>query len=82
MSNDSTNTSGYAASKRSASGGYSHGPSKREPTMTDIDRRLARLESRLVQLMLHMGLNPYEKAYDANKQQPTPYPRQRVPGRR
>ena len=50
--------------------------------MTDIDRRLARLESRLVQLMLHMGLNPYEKAYDANQHQPRPYPRQRVPGRR
>ena len=50
--------------------------------MTDIDRRLARLESRLVQLMLHMGLNPYEKAYDATKQQPRPYPRQRVSDRR
>lgn len=34
--------------------------------MTDNDARLARIESRLVQLMLHMGLNPYEKQYDAN----------------
>jgi hypothetical protein len=32
---------------------------------SEIDNRLARIESRLVQLMLHMGLNPYEKQYDA-----------------
>lgn len=82
MSNDTTNNSGCAASNPSANAGYSRGPSRKEPTMTDIDRRLARLESRLVQLMLHMGLNPYEKAYDANQHQPRPYPRQRVPGRR
>lgn len=82
MSKDVTNNSGSAASNRSATGGYSHGPFRKEPTMTDIDRRLARLESRLVQLMLHMGLNPYEKAYDATKQQPRPYPRQRVSDRR
>lgn len=50
--------------------------------MSDLDRRMARIESRIVQLMLHMGLNPYEKAYDANKQFPRPLPRQRVPSRR
>jgi hypothetical protein len=34
----------------------------------DIDRRLARLETRIVQLMLHLGLNPYEKQYATDKQ--------------
>jgi len=30
----------------------------------NIERRLARIESRLVQLMIHMGIDPYERAYD------------------
>ena len=33
--------------------------------MKELDLRLARIESRLVQLMLHMGLDPYKKQYDA-----------------
>lgn len=28
--------------------------------------RLIRIESRLVQIMLHLGMNPYKKAYEAN----------------
>lgn len=36
------------------------------------EARLARIETRLVQLMLHMGLNPYEKAYDTQRQATTP----------
>lgn len=29
-----------------------------------IERRLARIESRLVQLMIHMGSDPYGRTYD------------------
>lgn len=32
-----------------------------------IEDRLARVESRLVQLMLHMGLDPYTKTYTEPK---------------
>ena len=28
--------------------------------------RLIRIESRLVQIMLHLGMNPYKKTYEAN----------------
>lgn len=28
-----------------------------------IEARLARIESRLVQLMIHLGLDPYRKTY-------------------
>lgn len=30
-----------------------------------IEQRLIRIESRIVQLMLHLGMNPYERKYDA-----------------
>lgn len=50
--------------------------------MADLDQRMARIESRLVQLMLHMGLNPYEKTYATDKQQPRATPGQRLPDRR
>ena len=36
------------------------------PTPTpqeSIELRLARIESRLVQLMIHLGLDPYRKTY-------------------
>ena len=33
--------------------------------MNDLENRVRRIESRLVQLMLHLGLNPYEKCYEA-----------------
>lgn len=29
------------------------------------ENRLIRIESRLVQIMLHLGMNPYQKAYEA-----------------
>jgi hypothetical protein len=29
-----------------------------------IEKRLARIESRIVQLMLHVGVDPYAKTYD------------------
>jgi hypothetical protein len=29
-----------------------------------IEQRLARIESRIVQIMLHLGVDPYRKAYD------------------
>jgi hypothetical protein len=29
-----------------------------------IEKRLARIESRIVQLMLHIGVDPYTKTYD------------------
>lgn len=50
--------------------------------MTDLDQRMARIESRLVQLMLHMGLNPYEKTYATDKAKQRPHPGQRLPDRR
>lgn len=33
--------------------------SMKEITMEDLDRRLRRMETRLVKLMLHLGMNPY-----------------------
>lgn len=33
--------------------------------LKDIETRIIRLESRLVQIMFHLGMNPYEKQYDA-----------------
>lgn len=32
----------------------------------DVQTRLTRIESRLVQIMLHLGMDPYRKMYDAN----------------
>ena len=34
-----------------------------DAVLIDIQARLIRLESRLVQLMIHMGLDPYEQTY-------------------
>jgi len=35
-----------------------------------LEQRLARIESRIVQLMLHLGVNPYEKTYHDVREQP------------
>jgi hypothetical protein len=35
------------------------------------EERLIRIESRLVQIMLHLGMNPYQKAYEATNKHPT-----------
>ena len=40
-----------------------------EGILESIEKRLIRIESRLVQLMLHMGLDPYAQADEA--EQPT-----------
>jgi len=29
-----------------------------------IERRLARMESRIVQIMLHLGIDPYQRMYN------------------
>lgn len=50
--------------------------------MADLDTRLARIESRLVQLMLHLNLNPYEKTYDARKPAARTQQRKLIPGGR
>lgn len=82
MSNETTSASGYAASPYSETdGSLQSRPRKERPLQTSLDMRLARIESRLVQLMIHMGLNPYEKTYDANKSNPQPTPSKRVPDR-
>lgn len=33
--------------------------------LKEHEQRLIRIESRLVQIMFHLGLNPYEKQYDS-----------------
>lgn len=39
--------------------------------MTEEDKsRLTRIESRLVQIMLHLGMDPYRKMYEADANQP------------
>jgi hypothetical protein len=32
--------------------------------LEQIERRLARMESRIVQIMQHLGIDPYERMYD------------------
>ena len=34
------------------------------------EERLIRIESRLVQIMLHLGMNPYQKAYETPNKHP------------
>ena len=34
------------------------------PTNSELAARMARIESRLVQLMIHQGLDPYNKVYE------------------
>lgn len=36
-------------------------------TLNDVLKRLRRIESRLVQLMIHNGLDPYSKTYEGNE---------------
>jgi hypothetical protein len=45
--------------------------------LNDLQARMARVESRLVQLMLHMGVDPHERHYESKS-----VARQRVPSRR
>lgn len=49
-----------------------------EETVAGLVRRMTRIETRLCQLMLHMGLDPYNKQYDADEV-PIP-PKKEKPG--
>lgn len=40
-------------------------------TLARIEDRLARIETRLVQLMFHAGVDPYTKTYDAPRDDPS-----------
>ena len=37
---------------------------RQQPQLIDMEKRLIRIESRLVQIMMHLGLDPYRKMYD------------------
>lgn len=37
-------------------------PPQQQPN--EMEKRLVRIESRLVRLMIHLGIDPYEKMYD------------------
>lgn len=78
MSNDVTNETGSAPSKPLETSGSLPSQSNDSKTLNEIASRVARIESRLVQLMLHVGANPYEKTYDREQQTP----RKRVSDRR
>ena len=56
---------GSVASKHLETSGYSpNTPSVSHPTNSELAARMARIESRLVQLMIHQGLDPYTKVYE------------------
>jgi hypothetical protein len=60
-----TNKIGYEASKVLETSGYSPStPSVSQPSNSELAARMARIESRLVQLMIHQGLDPYNKVYE------------------
>lgn len=59
-----TNKTGFAVSKPLETSGFSQStPSDSHPSNRDLEQRMARIESRLVQLMIHLGLDPQEKRY-------------------
>lgn len=37
---------------------------ERQQQPNEMEKRLVRIESRLVRLMIHLGIDPYEKMYD------------------
>lgn len=56
---------GYGVSKPSVtSGSTPNTPNDSQPSNKDLELRMARIESRLVQLMIHQGLDPYVKVYE------------------
>lgn len=60
-----TNETGSPAYKPSETNGCSQSSqSGSHLSNKDIEQRMVRIESRLVQLMLHMGLDPYNKVYE------------------
>lgn len=59
------NATGSAVSKPLETSGYSpNTQSDSHPSNSDLAARMARIESRLVQLMIHQGLDPYNKVYE------------------
>ena len=59
------NKTGSAASEPSATSGFSQNTQNgSHPTNSELAARMARIESRLVQLMIHQGLDPYNKVYE------------------
>lgn len=59
------NKTGSEASKPLVTSGYTPStPSVSQPSNSELAARMARIESRLVQLMIHMGLDPYVKVYE------------------
>lgn len=56
---------GYGVSKPlEPSGSLPNTLSDSQPSNKDLEQRMARIESRLVQLMIHQGLDPYTKVYE------------------
>lgn len=65
MSKDNIKETGCGVLQHLAVDGYSRNQRKDyQPSNNDLEMRLARIESRLVQLMLHFGLDPQRKYYD------------------
>ena len=59
------NKTGSEASAPSETTGCSPStPSDSHPSNSELVARMARIESRLVQLMIHQGLDPYKKVYE------------------
>lgn len=56
---------GSVVSKPLETSGYSPNiPNDSQPSNKELAARMARIESRLVQLMIHQGLDPYNKVYE------------------
>jgi hypothetical protein len=56
---------GYGVSKPlEISGSLPSMPISSQLNNKELEQRMVRIESRLVQLMLHMGLDPYNKVYE------------------
>lgn len=68
MYNDDTKGTGCGVSNSSGISGSSRPMSNELAMLYELSIRLVRTESRLVQLMLHMGLNPYKESNEQNKQ--------------
>ncbi len=42
----------------------------RDPSLRSLEERLRRIESRLVQVMLKLGIDPYERMYEKFRDKP------------
>lgn len=62
-----TSATGFEVSQPSAIDGYSLSTQDDlPPSNKDLERRMVRIESRLVQLMLFLGANPYQHKEETN----------------